>query len=77
MRKQAVFEGCDGVAVVLWVLREEGDYLYVTDDKGLTETDAHGTTRRVLAISRRRAYLHDPLKVEHGKQPNWSLLLAF
>ena len=77
MRKQAVFQGCGGVAVVLWILREEGDHLYVTDSDGLTEINANGSTRRVLAIGRRKAYLHDPSKVEHGKLPNWSDLLAF
>jgi hypothetical protein len=77
MRKMAVFEGCGGVAVVLWILREEPEALYVTDSNGLTEIDANGSTRRVLAMARRKAYLHDPAKVEHGKLANWADLLTF
>jgi hypothetical protein len=77
MRKQAIFETEGGVSVVLWILREDDVCLYVTDDNWLTETDTLGITRRVLAMPRRKAYLHNPLQIEHGQAPNLAELLAF
>jgi hypothetical protein len=75
--KQAVFEGTGGVAVVLWVVDESGECLYVTDDIGVAEIGQAGATRRLLGMSRGIAFAFDPEVVRPGKRQEWAKLRQF
>lgn len=73
MRKRAVFCGTGGVAVVLWVVREETNCLYVTDDKGLHEVNLNGYSRRILGMGRKSARAYDAT-LEDRSSRGWSTL---
>ena len=58
---KAVFKGEGGLAVVLNVIEVVGSTtLYVTDNKGLTDIESLGSTRRMMAINRSVAWRYDP-----------------
>jgi hypothetical protein len=73
----AVFQGLEGKALVRWVVSVSGDTLHVTDDIGLTEYNARGTTRRMVGMARSRAFFYDPEVVSDGKRPNWENLKQY
>ncbi len=73
----AVFQACDGIVVVRWVFEVDGDTLYITDDKGLTEYKASGTTRRVLGMARWKAFKYDTSVVHDGQRVDCGTLEAF
>jgi hypothetical protein len=72
----AVFRCVGDVAAVLWVTKESDDVLYVTDNEGLAQLKANGTTRRILGMSRRVAYRYDDT-VKPGEVPEWPKLRHF
>ena len=72
-KDMAVFMGEGGVAVVLNVIEVVGGTtMYVTDNIGLTEIHATGSTRRLLAVSRAIARRYNPVLVRAGTNPNWN-----